>query len=621
MTDTTEKTKPDWAQPRHPRATISALLTASVRDHAAAAAVLSLDQPALTYAELGRTLDAIVAKLADAGFGHGTRIGVALPDGPELAIAILAACSAATCAALDDELDEQALVRLLVAMRIDALIVPEGSDSAPARAARRAGVALIGLRRCPRDPGGILDLIPESTQPRVPVQASQPDDIALLMHTSGTTGAPKIVPWEQWRVAEAVRTRVELSRTDASDRYLVALPLHTSAAIRRMLSGLLKGGSIICPGVLTADATIELLERLAPTHYFAPPASHIALLEAFERRMPRPHHCLKALWSGTADLPDAVRSRLEQAFSLPVLVGYGTTESGVIAHVPLPPARAPAGSVGRAVNCEIAITDNTGSLLGPEMWGEVVVRGPEVFAGYENDDEANRTAFRDGWFRTGDMGRIDRDGFLYLSGRLTDIINRGGMKVAPGEVEAALAQHPQVIESAAFAIAHPTLGDDLAAAVVLRHRVSESELRGFLRGQLPMFKIPTRIIDVAELPRGSTSKVNRTELAALVAATIGAGNEEAPLGREEIEIARIFLDVLKAPCVGRQSNFFDLGGDSLSAMHVLTAVDAALGVSVTPEVLFDHPTVSEFAAAIGDAARAHTGQPGASAPARIVGSA
>jgi acyl carrier protein len=195
------------------------------------------------------------------------------------------------------------------------------------------------------------------------------------------------------------------------------------------------------------------------------------------------------------------------------------------------------------------------------------------------------------------------------------------MKVAPGEVEAALAQHPQVIEAAAFAVAHPTLGEDLAAAVVLRDRVGESELRSFLRGQLPAFKIPTRIIDVAELPRWSTSKVNRTELAALVAATVGPRNEEAPLGREEIMVARIFADVLKAPRVGRQSNFFDLGGDSLSAMHVLTAVDAALGVSVMPEVLFHHPTVSEFAAAIGDAARGGTGQPGSPVPPRVVRSA
>ena len=345
-----------------------------------------------------------------------------------------------------------------------------------------------------------------------------------------------------------------------------------------------------------------MLESLAPTQYFAPPASHIALLEAFERRVPRPRHCLKVIWSGTTDLPDAVRSRLEQAFGVPVIVGYGATESGSIAQTPFPPARAPAGSVGRATNIEIGITDDAGHMLGPDEPGEIVVRGPEVFDGYENDDEANRAAFRDGWFRTGDVGRIDRDGFVYVSGRYTDIINRGGMKIAPSEVEAALVQHPQVIEAAAFAIAHPTLGQDLAAAVVLRDPVSEGELRRFLRAGLATFKIPTRIVDVAQLPRGASGKLARSELADLVAASVQPSSEP-PIGREETEVARIFADVLKAPGVGRRDNFFDLGGDSLSATHVLAAVDAALGVSVQVEVLFDCPTVSEFAAAIGERKR------------------
>lgn len=607
--DMEEPKKPGWARPRHPPSTLARLLAASIRDHPAAVAIAAPDRPDLSYTDLGRTLGRIAAELADAGFGRGTRIGIALPDGPELAVAILAVCSATTCASLNAALDEEALVRLLVAMRIDALIVPEGSDSPAARAARRAAVALIELRCSPRDSIGGLGLLAESTRGRTAVEPPRADDIALLMHTSGTTATPKIVPFEQWRVAESVRNRVELSRTDGSDRYLVALPLHSSAGIRRMLSGLLTGGSIICAGALTAEATIELLESLAPTQYFAPPASHIALLEAFERRVPRPRHCLKAIWAGTTDLPDAVRARLELAFAVPVMIGYGTTESGVIAYTPFPPARAPAGSVGRATVNEIGIADDAGRLLGPDESGEIVVRGPEVFDGYENDDDANRAAFRDGWFRTGDLGRIDRDGFVYLSGRLADIINRGGMKIAPNEIESALVRHPQVIEAAAFAIVHPTLGQDLAAAVVLRDRVSESELRRYLRGVLAAFKIPTRIIEVAQLPRGSSGKVARGELAELLAATVQPGNEP-PIGREETEIARIFADVLKAPSAGRRDNFFDLGGDSLSAMHVLTAVEAALGVSVALEVLFNCPTVSEFAAAIGDGRRVGAANPG-----------
>ncbi len=561
----------------------------------------------LSYGDLGGALDTIATSLAGAGFGRGARIGIALPDGPDFAIVLLAVCSTATCAPLNATLDEDALVHLLVAMRIDALIVPEGLDSIASRAARRAEVTLIGLRGSFGDPAGSPRLVAQSTRDSVAIDVPLADDIALLMHTSGTTGAPKIVPLTQWRVAETVRNRVELSRIDASDRCLIAFPLHSSAGIRRALAGLVSGGSIICPGAIAADATIELLESLAPTQYFAPPASHIAVLETFERRTPRPRHCLRTIWGGTTDLPDAIRSRLELAFGVPVIVGYGATESGSIAQTPFPPVRTPDGSVGRATNIEIGIADDAGQLLGPDEPGEIVVRGPEVFDGYENDDAANRAAFRDGWFRTGDVGRVDRDGFVYVSGRHTDIINRGGTKIAPSEIEAILVQHPQVIEAAAFAISHPTLGQDLAAAVVLRDTVSESELRRFLRAGLATFKIPARIIDVARLPRGSSGKIDRSELAALVARTIH--QSEPPIGREETEIARIFADVLKTPAVGRRDNFFDLGGDSLSATNVLTAVGAALGVSVGIEMLFDCPTVSEFAAAIARSAPADAAQP------------
>jgi acyl-coenzyme A synthetase/AMP-(fatty) acid ligase len=297
------------------------LLAASIRGHSGAVAIVTPGKPALTYADLGRMLDTIAATLAGAGFGRGARIGVALPDGTDLAIVLLAVCSIATCAPLNAALDEDALVRLLLAMRIDALIVSGDRDSAAVRAARRASVPLIALHDSSGDP----ELVPESARDSVSIDAPLADDIGLLMHTSGTTGAPKIVPLEQWRVAETVRNRVELSRIDASDRCLIAFPLHSSAGIRRALAGVVSGGSIICSDAIAADATIDLLESLAPTQYFAPPASQIALLEAFERRVPRARHCLKAIWAGTTDLPDAVRSRLERAFGVPVIVGYGAT--------------------------------------------------------------------------------------------------------------------------------------------------------------------------------------------------------------------------------------------------------------------------------------------------------
>lgn len=590
-------------RPRHPPATYAELLAAATRDHAAAVAIAAPGLADLTYGELGRRLEGAAAALAAGGYARGTRIGVALPDGPRFALAMLAVASVATCAPLNDRLDEGSLRRLLLAMRVDALIVPNHEDSAASRAGRAAGVALITLRDGAAGPLGELEFVFESVRAPAAPEPPHGTDIAFLMHTSGTTGTPKVVPWEQWRVAEVARNRVELARLDRTDRCLIGLPVYSSAGIRRTLAGLLCGGSIVCAGAASADETIGLLQRMAPTHYFAPPALHMALIDAFGRCEPPPRHCLKAIWSGTTGLPAAVRDRLEALFSVVVLEGYGMTESGSIAETPFPPDRAPAGSVGRTTNIDIAIADEAGTLLGPGETGEILVRGPEVFAGYESDEEANRAAFRDGWLRTGDAGYIDRDGFVFLAGRLNDIVSRGGTKIAPAEIEAALALHAQVIEAAAFGVPHPTLGQDLVAAVKLREAVNEGDLLSFLGARLAGFKLPTRIITLPDIPRGASGKVDRAALADL-AVRARQTRFEAPVGPAECGIARVFCDVLRLSGVGRDDHFFDLGGDSLRAVRAIAGIGDALGVSVTLRDLFDHPTVARLAAALHGRGRA-----------------
>jgi acyl-CoA synthetase (AMP-forming)/AMP-acid ligase II len=591
---------PSWARPRHASSTVLQLLAASVRNHSAAVAILAPGRESLTYAALGRQLETTARSLANAGYGRGSRIGIALPEGPEFAVALLAVCSAATCAPLNDKLDEDALEHLFVAMRIDALIVPEGADSAAVRAARRLAIPLMNLRFSQQDCAGVFELIAQQQRDPVPVRPPDCDNIAFLAHTSGTTSMPKIVPFEHWRTAEFARNRVEQWQISGADRCLLLTPLYSRSTIgRSLLAPLLVGGSVVCPAAFDGKALADLLETLAPTQYFAAPVMQVALLEEFERRAQRPKHSLRLINCGIGQLASPVRSRLEQAFGVPVILSYGMTETGSIAHTPFPPEVAPAGSVGRPTTVEVAIADAAGRILGHDESGEIVVRGPEVFGGYENNDEANRAAFRDGWFRTGDAGRIDREGFVFLVGRIKDMINRGGAKITPGEVEAALAQHPQVIEAAVFAIPHPTLGEDLGAAVVLRDRgnVTERELRRFARAHLAAFKVPTRIIAVPELPRGSLGKVNRAEVAK-IAQRLAPTAFVPPADRDEAEIARIFAEVLAVPSVGRMDNFFDLGGDSLRGMAVLVSVDAAFGVSATFDLLLDRPCVAEFAAGI-----------------------
>jgi oxalate---CoA ligase len=426
-------------------------------------------------------------------------------------------------------------------------------------------------------------------------------DIALLGHTTGTTSRPKIVPNEQWRLTETVRNRAEQCGYCGTDRSLLLSPLYSLATTRRSLvPPLLFGGSVVCPTAVDGKALVDVLEAMAPTQLIASPTMLRSMLEEFERRRPCPTHALRTIYSAYVGLPVPLRQRLEVAFGVPVLEAYGMTETGSIAETPFPPEQAPTGSVGRPTTLDVAIADEFGRRLPAGETGEIIVRGAEVIEGYENNDEANRQAFRDGWFRTGDAGWIDRDGFVYLLGRIKDIVNRGGTKIAPGEIDAALACHPQVAEAAAFGVPHSTLGEDLAAAVVLQAgaTVGEGELREFLRARLPVFKVPALIFAVPQLPRGALDKVSRNELIRMAEQHMRP-DFEAPLAGIETEVARIFATVLDVPGVGRGDNFFHLGGDSLRGVRVLASVEEAFGLKISLDHLFDHPTVAAFAGAIG----------------------
>jgi len=600
-------------------ATIADVLGEAFAEHAVETAILSPGRPALTFGQLKLQIQSTVGALAQAGYSRGSRIAVALPDGPEFAAAVLAVSCATTCAPLNDRLDVNSLAQLLRATHADALIVRQGEGSAAERAADQAGIDVIRLRSSATDPAGVFQLVFASRRGRVPVEPARRGDVALVAHTSGTTSTPKIVPFEHWRIAAAASNRSALGHLDRSDRVLILMPLSSMGAIRRsLLLPLASGCAVVCPTVIDGKALVDVLESCAPTQCIASPVTLIAMLEEFERRVPRPRHSLKLIRSSNAELREADRERLERAFGVPVTQVYGMTETGIIAQTPLPPAPRAAGSVGRpAQGVEIAITAADGGMLAAGEIGEIVVRGAEMFAGYENDPESNRAAFRDGWFRTGDSGRIDAQGMLHLSGRIKDIINRGGVKITPREVEDVLLQHPAVGEAAAFAVPHRTLGEDVAAAVVVRDGASatDAELRQFVRGRLSASKVPGRILAVDMLPRGALGKVNRIELAILASRTSPV-TQEPPRDRNEEEIAAIFAEVLEIAEVGRQDGFFECGGDSLRGMRVLARVEEAFGVCVTLDVLFDHPRVAEFAAAVAVlAAQALRPGPGGRVPA------
>jgi oxalate---CoA ligase len=562
-----------------------------------AIALLAPRRPPLTFGMLIREVARALQSFAAMGFARGSRIGIALPNGPEMAVLLLAATDCAACAPLNPTSDEAQSRHLLQVLRVDALVVPTDEVSPLLRAASALGVPIIRLVFSSTDPAGVFDLFPPGSRVAATATLSTPEDVALLLHTSGTTALPRVATFTRRYLVELASARARLLRMTNSDRCLCVMPMFAAAGIRRNLfPTLAAGGSIVCPSGMDPAAFIGWLDAFRPTFYTGSPAIQRAVLDALERHGP-PAHALRFVLSASGGLDAALQSRLEDALGVPVLQTYGTTEIGTIAQESLSRAQRRAGSVGVPADCEVAVLDATGAFLPPPGEGEIVVRGLHGFTGYDNDVEANRLAFHDGWYRTGDLGYLDSDGYLFLTGRVKEQINRGGFKISPSEVDAVLLSHPDVADAGTFGVEHPTLGEDVVAAVVPRHpsATSARQIRDYALSKLAAYKVPSRILVVTEIPKTVTGKVKRGEMAMKGGSSFRV-DYVAPRGASEELTCRAFAEVLGLARVGAHDNFFELGGDSLRGAQVVARINAELGLDLSPVMLFRLPAACEFAA-------------------------
>jgi acyl-CoA synthetase (AMP-forming)/AMP-acid ligase II len=353
---------------------------------------------------------------------------------------------------------------------------------------------------------------------------AEPDDVALLLHTSGTTSRPKLVPLTQRNIlASAHHIGATLGLTSA-DRCLNIMPLfHIHGLIGAVLSSLAAGGSVFCTPGFNALKFFAWLDEAAPSWYSAVPTMHQAILARADRnRDIIARRRLRLIRSSSSSLPPPVMAELEATFGCPVIESYGMTEAAhQMTSNPLPPRPRRAGSVGPAAGPEVAVLDESGRPLPAGTPGEVAIRGPNVTAGYVANPAANAAAFTDGWFRTGDQGVLDAEGYLTITGRLKELINRGGEKISPREVDDLLMSHPAVAQAVTFALPHDKLGEEVAAAIVLREgkNASERELRDFVAERLADFKVPCKVVFLAEIPKGPTGKLQRIGLAAKLGLT------------------------------------------------------------------------------------------------------
>ena len=491
-------------------------------------------------------LQALIQRTTDAlngfGIGRGDRVGIVLPNCPEMACAFVAVASACTAAPLNMAYRADEFEFYLNDLNAKALIVAQGSDTPAVAVAEKKGIAVLDLHAHPQQgagsftlaaravtvrpepvegPAGFDRLSPNSGMSFVNIKKgpAQAEDIALILHTSGTTSRPKIVPLSHRNVCASARNIRSTLRLTADDRELHIMPLfHIHGLIAGVLAPMAAGSQIFCTPGFNALRFFAWMKECKPTWYTAVPTMHQTILSrAAGNADVIAAHPLRFIRSSSSSMPPQVIAELERVFKAPVIESYGMTEAAhQMASSPLPPARRIPGSVGIAAGPEVAIMDNSGALLKAGETGEIVIRGDNVTAGYENNAAANAEAFVKGWFRTGDQGVLDADGYLTLSGRLKEIINRGGEKISPREVDEVLMDHPAVAQVVTFAMPHDKLGEEVAAAVVLRegHHLTERELRDFVATRLADFKVPKKILFLAEIPKGATGKLQRIGLAA-----------------------------------------------------------------------------------------------------------
>ncbi len=494
--------------------TLAALLAAGVDE---APALLAAERATLGHGGRRALAAETAARLNGLGIGRGDAVAIVLDNGPALATAFLAVAGVAAAAPLNPAYTADELAFYLGDLGARALLVRAGDDG-PARAvAGQRGIPIVELIESPADAAGLFTLDGAEVLAARP-GPGEADDVALILHTSGTTSRPKMVPLTQRNLVVSARNVAATLRLGPTDRCLQVMPLfHIHGLVATLLAPLAAGGSVACSGGFNALRFFAQLDRFRPTWTSAVPTMHQAVLARADRnRDVLDRVRLRFVRSSSASLPPQVMAALEAAFGCPVIESYGMTEAAhQMTSNPLPPASRKPGTVGAAAGPEVAIMDGTGALLPAGNRGEVVIRGESVTGGYAANPEANATAFTAGWFRTGDEGVLDADGYLTITGRLKEIINRGGEKIAPREVDEVLLDHPDVAQAVTFAVPHDKLGEDVAAAVQLREgAVSDAgALRAFVATRLAAYKVPRTIVIVDEIPKGPTGKLMRIGLA------------------------------------------------------------------------------------------------------------
>jgi acyl-CoA synthetase (AMP-forming)/AMP-acid ligase II/thioesterase domain-containing protein/acyl carrier protein len=564
----------------------------------------------LSYRALREQISGVVRSLNAMGLVRNDRIAVVMPQGSCTAVAILAVMAGFTVVPLAVTYKKPEYDGFFSRLGIRAVLVREGDTPAAVAAAQDRKIPVIEAR-CSPETAGAFALVPE---PAIrggagPVYAG-PQDIAAIKMTTGTTAEPKMVPVSQKRFFTGMRLLNAFSGLNSRDRNLQFSPLDTGFGFETALGGtLLTGGSLVCLGEFIPADFLSILAACRPTYYWCSPAHHEAILEELNKApggLPA-RHTLRFACSGSAAIPAARVRELEDLLGIPVFDVYVMSEAYISLNNPGRP-----GSVGIPI-CNLEIWDDLNAVLPAGREGEIVVRGELVFDGYLDAPAENAQAFTDGWFRTGDTGYLDGEGYLYLTGRKKELINKGGRKIAPAEIDAVLRSHPQVRDAMTFRIPDPVLGEDIAVMVVARDTsVSEDGLHRYCLDNLAQFKVPRRIVLVTDIPKNALGKPQRDEGTRLFGTAIGSADSvKGPVQDDtrtadssiEATLSGLWHKTLESPPRSPDDDFFLCGGNSLTAIELLIRIQREYHVTLPPDTIYRYPTITRQALLIGEMTR------------------
>ena len=553
--------------------------------------LFSEGRDALNYSRLHQQVQETTGALYARGLRDGDTVAILLPEGAELAVACLAVASGFSCAPINIALKESELHTCLLELDARALIILSGEEVPVA--ASTLGIDVLELEPVVNAEAGIFTLrgrvAGNNSRPSV-----TPDAIAFILQTSGTTARAKYVKLSQKNICIAAKGIVETLELTSSDRCLVVMPLFHIHGLSTMFASLVAGGSVVVSKKFSVQRFVMLTDQYQPTWYSAAPSLHQIILDGVDERWSsRKGRTFRLIRSASAPMPEATQTALAKMFNTLFIEAYGMTEAApLIASNRLPPHKQKTGSVGQAVGTEVVILDQANNEMESGIIGEIAIRGANV---------AHVAELNSAWFRTGDLGYLDSEGYLFLTGRIKDVINQGGEKILPREIEAVLLRHPAVAQAAVFSVPHPVLGEAVAAALVLKsgfdggadtaalHSRLLEVIRKFAGQYLAYFKLPQQMVIVSELPQHSTGKLQRDRLLEMLACMPESTGDFELI---QHKLADIWCEVLGAGSPLRNDNFFRLGGHSLTAMQVISRIENVFNVKISIETFFARPTLS-----------------------------